>query len=188
MSRLSGITPWKSLALAAFVALAVGACTSTAGSGSSASASSSSSAAASASAPMATASATAPATASAPAAAGSGAQISALCQDLATLRSTAASFAHLSPSTATQNTVTADAELMTTELNDIAHAANGQFAPQVDALKSALTTMRSQLKGLANGTASVSSVTNAAKNVKARADDLATATKNTCPAATSSAG
>lgn len=172
MSHLKAIGPWKAGVLIAFVAVAVGACSSSSGSSST---------------PTPPTTSAPSVTASAPAPAGSGTQTSALCQDLATLHGTVTSFAHLKPSTATVNTVSSDIQLMTTELNSVAHAAHGKFTSQVDGLKSALTTLRTRLTDLAHGTASVSSVTNAGKNVNARADDLATATKNVCPSATSSA-
>jgi hypothetical protein len=104
-----------------------------------------------------------------------------LCQDLAALRSQVTNFAYLTPSTATTNTVSADIQTMTTELNSVAHAAHGRFTSQVNGLKSALATLKAQLAGLSHGTATVGSVTAAAKNVKTRADVLAAATKNACP-------
>lgn len=168
MSRVRAIKPWTAVVLAAFVAVAVGACGSSA----------SSSASSSPSAP--------PTTASAPAPAGSGTQTSALCQDLSSLHHTATSFAHLKPSTATANTVSADVQLMGTELNSVSRDAHGKFTPQVNALRSSLATLRSKLTGVSQGKASVSSVTTAAKNVKTRADGLAAAAKNACPSVASS--
>lgn len=179
MSRVRAVRPWRAVVLAAFVPVAVAAC-----SNSSSSSSSSAPAAASTSA----ASATASASAAAPSAAGTGTQTSALCTDLAALHGTVTGFAHLTPSTATGNTVSADIQTMTAELNNAAHAAHGKFTSQVDGLKSALATLRTQLADLSHGTASVSNVTNAAKNVDTRANDLAAATKNACPSAASSSG
>lgn len=75
------------------------------------------------------------------------------------------SFAHLKSSAATANTVTADISTMTTEVNNIRHDAQGQFGSQINNLKSALTTLRSRMTGLSHGTASVGSITTAAKNV-----------------------
>jgi hypothetical protein len=151
------ISPWKAAVPAAFVVLAVAACQP---------ASSSSSASSSPS--------------SAPAASPSGAQSSALCQDLTELRDTVTSFAELKAN-ATSNSVTTDAQLLATELGNVAQAAQGRFAPQADGLKSALGTLLSDLKGLSNGTVSKSSVKDAAENVEARAVDLAVATKDACP-------
>ena len=170
-SRVRRISPWKAGLAAVPVALAVASCSSS----SSSPATSSSGSAVS----TVTASPSAPA-------AGSGAPSSALCADVAALRATAASFAHLTPSAATASTVTADISAMTTEVNDIGRDAQGQFSPQVDGLNSALATLRSRLTALTRGTGSVSSVTTAARNVKARAGDLLAAARGTCPAASAS--
>lgn len=74
-------------------------------------------------------------------------------------------------------------QTMATEVDDIAQAANGHYASQVNGLKSALATLRSRLTQLSHGTASASSVTNAARNVQARTNDLTTATRSACPSA-----
>lgn len=175
-SPLRRISPWAAGLLAVPVLLGAASCSS---SSSSPSASSSGSAV-----PTVTASASVPA----PAAAGSGTQASALCADVAALRATTTSFAHLTLSATTANTVTADIRAMTTEVNDIRRDAQGQFSSQVNGLESALTTLRTRMTALTHGNGSVNSVTTAAKNVKAAAGNLTTAAGNACPSAGSSPG
>jgi hypothetical protein len=102
------------------------------------------------------------------------------------LRDTTTSFERLTPSTATAHTVTTDIQTMTTELTNVAHSDNGRFAPEANGLNSALGTLRSQLTGLSDGSATESSVTDAAKNVEANAVDLAIATRSACPTLSSS--
>ena len=60
------------------------------------------------------------------------------------------------------------------------------LAPEASELSSALGTLRSRITGLNDGTATESSVTDAAKEVEADAVDLAIATRNACPTLSSS--
>lgn len=156
------ISPWKAAVPGAFVVLAVAACGSAYGSSPASS------------------------SPSASATSASGTQTTALCQSLVSLRATTTSFDHLTPSSATAATVTSDIQAMTTDLTHVAQADSSQFAPQANGLSSALGTLRSRITGLSNGTASESSVTDAAKNVEANAVDLAIATRNACPSVSSS--
>jgi hypothetical protein len=152
------ISPWKAAVPAAFIVLAVSACNPSAGS----------------SAPSASPSSAPPS--------------SALCRDLTDLYSTVTSFAHQTSSSVTSSTISADGRLLTTELNNVAQAAQGRFAPQADGLKSALGTLLTELKGFSDGTATKTGVKNAAENVVVSAADLSTATRSACPSADAGSG
>jgi hypothetical protein len=145
------ISPWKAAAPAALVVVAAAACGSTSGASATPSAS--------------------------PASSGSATQTSVLCRDIAAFRTTATQKA----SSTTTSTVNAEVQALTGDLTNVAHAGNGRFAPQADALKSSLETLKSQIIGMSHGTTTTSSVTTAAKNVQTRAVDLATAVSSECP-------
>jgi uncharacterized protein YukE len=154
MKRVTRFARWKGAAAAAAITMLVAAC------GSSATTSGSSAPSATASHP-----------ASNPAQSAS----TAVCQDEAALQASLTGLADVSGGTGALKQAKADLKDAQANLSALAGEAHGAFSTQLNALKSALATLQTAVKGVSGGGNSVAEVRTASDGVTEAAADLGAA-------------
>ncbi|MBV9208624.1 MAG: hypothetical protein JO037_25195 [Actinobacteria bacterium] len=141
----------------------------------------------------ATASASGPATAStsgpasSPAAPATATQSgSALCANIAAVRTAVTQLTHVKLSKDTVTTMAAAAGNVVTALNNLSRQSNGQFSAQIGDLRSAVDTLQASVKALAAGHGSVTEAVSALRAVTEKSESLVTAASGSCPSPTPS--
>jgi hypothetical protein len=110
---------------------------------------------------------------------------SALCQDVAALRTSLANLTDISVSRGAASKLAADAKDVKTNLTSLAHAAGTQWSTQIGALTSALSSLQTAITGLGSG-GSVTSVASALGKVRTASSDLLATAGTRCPSASAS--
>jgi uncharacterized protein YukE len=99
----------------------------------------------------------------------------ALCQDTAALRASLANLTHVSKGQGVLKQAQADLTDVRAKLTALTGDAHGAFSSQTNALKSALTTLQTAVKGVSSGSSSIAEVRTALGGVTKAAMNLAAA-------------
>ncbi len=110
---------------------------------------------------------------------------SALCKDVAALRTSVANLTDISVSRGAASKLAADAKDVKAKLTSLAHAAGTQWSAQIGALTSALSSLQTAITGLGSG-GSITSVVSALGKVRTASSDLLATAGTRCPSASAS--
>ncbi|MFY9934219.1 MAG: hypothetical protein WAK82_40045 [Streptosporangiaceae bacterium] len=110
---------------------------------------------------------------------------SALCEDVAALRTSVANLTDISVSRGAASKLAADAKDVKANLTSLAHAAGTQWSAQIGALTSALSSLQTAITGLGSG-GSITSVVSALGKVRTASSDLLATAGTRCPSASAS--
>lgn len=110
---------------------------------------------------------------------------SALCEDVAALRTSVANLTDISVSRGAASKLAADAKDVKAKLTSLAHAAGTQWSAQIGALTSALSSLQTAITGLGSG-GSITSVVSALGKVRTASSDLLATAGTRCPSASAS--
>jgi uncharacterized protein YukE len=99
----------------------------------------------------------------------------AMCQDNAALQASLANLAQVSTGKVALKQVKTDLKDVQAKLSTLTGEAHGAFSIQINALKSALTTLQTAVKGVSGGGSSVADVRTAFDGVTTATGDLSTA-------------
>lgn len=110
---------------------------------------------------------------------------SALCEDVAALRTSVANLTDISVSRGAASKLAADAKEVQAKLTSLAHAAGTQWSAQIGTLTSALSSLQTAITGLGSG-GSITSVVSALGKVRTASSDLLATAGTRCPSASAS--
>ncbi|HEY7013479.1 MAG TPA: hypothetical protein VH480_12020 [Streptosporangiaceae bacterium] len=104
-----------------------------------------------------------------------------ICQDVDALRTSLTNLTNIQVGSGASATLTANLQDVKAKLTTLSNDAKGKFSAQISGLKTSLSTLQTAVKGLSNGSGSITDVVTALGGVKNSAQDLLTAAGKRCP-------